>query len=102
MAAQMEYKYIYTKRSVAKIRTFYKNVAKKYRHAYSYEDMERNVREAVLSIYAIEKTLPRRNPTLSRWSGYYMANTKRWYYAYMIDGDTITVVDACHAQNMHE
>ena len=33
---------------------------------------------------------------------YYMANTDKWYYAYTIEGDTITVVDACHAQNMHE
>ena len=24
------------------------------------------------------------------------------YFAYTIDGDTITIVDACHAQNMHE
>ncbi len=31
-----------------------------------------------------------------------MANTDKWYYAYKIDGDTIIVVDACHAQNMHE
>ncbi len=29
-----------------------------------------------------------------------MANTDKWYYAYTIEGDTITVVDACHAQNM--
>lgn len=34
--------------------------------------------------------------------GYYMANTDKWYYAYTIDGDTITIQDACHAQNMHE
>jgi hypothetical protein len=27
-------------------------------------------------------------------------NTDKWYYAYTIDGDTITIVDACHAQNM--
>ena len=26
----------------------------------------------------------------------------KWYYAYTIDGDTITIQDACHAQNMHE
>ena len=31
-----------------------------------------------------------------------MANTDKWYYAYTIDGDTVTVVDACHAQNMHD
>ena len=66
-----QYKYLYTKRTAAKIRSFYKNVAKKYRHTYSLEDMERNVRDAFFAIYAIE-------------------------------GDTIKVIDACHAQNMHE
>jgi hypothetical protein len=30
------------------------------------------------------------------------ANTDKWYYAYAIDNDTITIQDACHAQNMHE
>jgi len=30
-----------------------------------------------------------------------MANTDKWYFAYTIEGDTITIVDACHAQNMH-
>jgi len=29
-----------------------------------------------------------------------MANTDKWYFAYTFDGDTVTVVDACHAQNM--
>ena len=41
----MQYKYFYTKRTAAKIRSFYRNVAKKYQHTYSYEDMERNVRD---------------------------------------------------------
>lgn len=31
-----------------------------------------------------------------------MANTDRWYYAYVIEDDTIVVIDACHALNMHE
>ena len=56
-----QYKYLYTKRTVSKIRSFYRNVARKYRHTYSYEDMERNVRDAFFAIYAIERTLPRRN-----------------------------------------
>ena len=64
--------------------------------------MERNIREAIFYIYAIERTLPRRKPTISRWGDYYMANTDKWYYAYIIEGDTVIVVDACHAQNMHE
>lgn len=25
----------------------------------------------------------------------------KWYYACFFDGETVTVVDACHAQNMH-
>lgn len=54
------------------------------------------------AIYAIERTLPRCRPTIRRWEGYFMANTDKWYYAYTIEGDTITVVDVCHAQNMHE
>ena len=96
-----QYKYLYTKRAATQIRSFFKNVAKKYRHTYSYEDMERNVRDAFFAIYAIECSLPRRKPTLSRWTGYHMANTDKWYYPYTIEGDMITVVDACHAQNMH-
>ena len=31
-----------------------------------------------------------------------MAHAGQWYYAYTINGDTITIEDACHVQNMHE
>lgn len=61
-----------------------------------------NVHTAVFSVYRIEKTLLRRNPTIKRWAGYHMTNTDKWYFAYTFDGVTMTVVDACHAQNMHE
>ena len=98
----MQYNYIIRPRAFQKIRLFYTNVARKYRNTYSYEDLEQNVHDAFFSIYRIEDTLPRRRPTIARWAGYCMANTERWYYAYRIDGDTITVVDACHAQNMHD
>lgn len=64
--------------------------------------MEQNVQDAYDSIFMIEQSLLRREPTISRWKGYYMANTEKWYYAYTLEGDTVTVVDACHAQNMHE
>lgn len=56
----------------------------------------------LLNIYSIEKTLPRRQPTLKRWQNYFMAHSGQWYYAYTINEDIITVVDACHAQNMHD
>lgn len=95
-------KYIIRKRCAQKITTFYRNVSKKYKHTYSLELMERNVHDAYDSMFEIEKSLQRRQPTLRRWVGYHMANTAKWYFAYTIDGDTITIVDACHAQNMHE
>ena len=95
-------KYLVRKRCARKINSFYKNVSRKYRHTYSQELMEKNVHDAFDSIYEIERTLLRREPALTRWNGYHMANTDKWYFAYTIDGDTITIVDACHAQNMHE
>lgn len=95
-------KHIIRKRCAQKITTFYRNVSKKYKHTYSQELMEKNVHDAYDSMFQIERTLLRREPTISQWAGYHMANTDKWYFAYTIDGDTIIVVDARHAQNMHE
>ena len=53
--------------------------------------MEKNVNDAFDDIYKIEKSLLRREPTIDRWRGYYMANTDKWYYAYTFDGNTVTV-----------
>ena len=95
-------KHIIRKRCAQKITTFYRNVSKKYKHTYSQELMEKNVHDAYDSMFQIERTLLRREPTISQWAGYHMANTDKWYFAYTIDGDTITVVDARHAQNMRD
>ena len=59
-----------------------------------------NIDEATMR--RINPGLTRHQPSLTRWSNYHMANTDKWYFAYTIDDDTITIVDACHAQNMHE
>ncbi len=96
------YNYVVKPRAQQKIRLFYRNVARKYKHTYDYADFMANVRDAVFSIYQIERTLLRRNPILPRWEGYYMANTDKWFFAYTIEDNTITVVDACHAQNIHK
>ena len=86
-----------------KIRNFYVNVSKKYRHTYSKESLHSDINNAQSSIYRIENGLLRREPTINRWKGKgFMANTKKWYFLYHIDGNTIYVDDACHAQNMHE
>ena len=86
------------------IYNFYTNVAKKYQHTYDYVDMMRDINNAYDAIYQIENGLLRRQPTISRWQGLFMATSqnKRWNFAYTIHGDTIYVEDACHAQNMHE
>ena len=93
-------KHVIRKRCAQKITTFYRNVSKKYKHTYSQELMEKNVHDAYDSMFQIERTLLRREPTISQWAGYHMANTDKWYFAYTIHGDTVTVVDARHAQNM--
>ena len=95
-------KHVIRKRCAQKITTFYRNVSKKYKHTYSQELMEKNVHDAYDSMFQIERTLLRRKPTISQWAGYHMANKGKWYYAYTIEGDTIFIEDACHAQNMHE
>lgn len=95
-------KYVIRKRCAQKVTEFYRNVSKKNKNTYSQELMEQNVRDAYDSIFMIEKSLLRREPTISRWKGYYMANTEKWYFAYTLKDNTVTVVDACHAQNMHE
>ena len=98
----VDYKCIIKPRVSRKIFTFYSNVAKKYRHTYDKEDLKRDVQNAVFSIYKIERSLLRREPTLARWVNYHMTNTDKWYFAYICDGNTVTIVDACHALNMHE
>ena len=97
-------KYVIRKRCAQRITTFYRSVSKKYKHTYSLELMEKNVIDAYDAMFRIENSLLRREPVLARWKekGYHMANTEKWYYAYTIDGDTVTVVDACLAQNMHD
>ena len=70
-------KYVIRKRCAHKITTFYRNVAKKYKHTYSLELMEKNVHEAYDSMFQIERTLLRREPTISQWADYHMANTDK-------------------------
>jgi len=59
-------KYVIRKRCAQKITTFYRNVSKKYKHTYSLELMVKNVNDAYDSIFQIEKTLQRREPTMAR------------------------------------
>ena len=96
-----KYLYLVLPQCYEAIYSFYYHVALKYRHTYSEDLMIQNIDDAVDSIYRIENGLLRRKPTIERWKDYYMANTDKWYFVYTFDGETVTVVDACHAQNMH-
>lgn len=93
--------YRFKSQALNNIWSFYRNVAKKYKNAYDLDDMERDIRHAIFDGTLIEKTLPRRRPTIKRWKNWHMATNGRWYYAYTIKDDTITIEDACHQQNMH-
>lgn len=64
--------------------------------------MLKNIDDAIEGMLLIENGIPRRYPTIARWHGFHMAHTGHWYYAYTIDADTITIMDACHEQNMHD
>lgn len=81
---------------------FYHNVAKKYKHTYSEELMNKNIVSAYNSIYQIENGLMRRQPTMPQWKGMFMATAGKWSFAYKIEGDTVYVYNACHSQNIHE
>lgn len=94
--------YVIRRRCLMKINTFYRNVSKKYKHTYSEVRMHKNADEAIDGMYQIERSLLRREPILARWKGCFMANTDKWYFAYTFDGETVIVVDACHAQNMYD
>jgi len=97
----MPYKIVVKPLASRKIWYFYRNVALKYPHTFAEDDLVRNVKSAVRPMRLIESRLLRRAPILDRWKGKHMAHSGNWYYAYTIDGDTITVHDACHQQNMH-
>ena len=52
--------------------------------------------------YVIKKRCLSKINTFYRNVSKKYTNTDKWYFAYTIDGDTITVVDARHAQNMRD
>ena len=95
-------KYVVDNAVYQALRSFYKNVAKKYCNVYTSEDVEKDFTKACQSIYRIENGLMRRQPRMDKWEGMYMATAGKWNFAYKIEGDTVYVCDACHSQNIHE
>ena len=98
----MQFRYEVTPLASQKIWTFYRNVAKKYRHTFDAEDIVKSAQRVIRNMGQIEQALGRRTATLHRWKHFHMAHAGKWYYAYSIHEDVITIEDACHEQNMHE
>ena len=100
--AHPSYNYRFSNEAQWQIESSYLHVALKYRHTFTYEDLNRNVKQAISNALHIEQSLLRRKPTIERWQqeGWHMAHEGKWYYAYTIKEDTITIEDACHEQNM--
>ncbi len=96
----MQYNYVIMPLAVRRVRSFYRNVYRKYPNTYSYYDMLRYINKTVDGIYCIEQSVLRRKPTIERWKKWYMAHVDNWYYAYSFDGTNVVIHDACHAQNM--
>lgn len=69
-------KYVINNVTISNIQNFYQNVSQKYRHTYDYNDMHRDVDNAIDSICQIENGLLRRQPTISRWNGLFMATSR--------------------------
>lgn len=95
---------VISRTAAQKIRKYYLNVHKKFRHDWGVDEIHRLIDRTIAKMYQIENGLPRRTPTISRWKGYYMTTTKdrKWNFAYRIVDNVVYVEDACHSQNMHE
>ncbi len=114
------YNYVVNDAVYEVIESFYANAFRVHHNTYSYELMEKNVKDTCHSIYKIENGLISRKPsTLGRWikimkdeeeknendkRNYRMAmsNNRCWYFLYYIEGNTIYVEDACYKSNMYE
>ena len=86
------------------IRKFYRNVATKYGHTYSINNLLSDIIKAERGIFKIENGLLRRKPTIAKWIGFHMATLKinnkaQWNYAYLIEDEIVYIYDACHSQN---
>lgn len=105
-------KYIIKQQAINSICSFYDNtVNKAHKHVYSLSDynnfVDKTYNDAMLIGTKTDKVKSNINTKMlntklfQEWakSGYLVAASKKWYYAYTINGDTIIVHDACHKQN---
>lgn len=83
------------------ISKFYYNVSLKYLHTYGYEEIDKFIKNNVNKIRSINTSKHLSEPFLDRWKNYSRIVIDKWNFAIDIKGNKAIIVDACHAQNMH-
>ena len=82
------------------IRQFYRNVHKKHRNVYGKEQIKSMIINAFNSINNLHGYKLISDSILDKWKGFGRVVVGQWHFAIDIKGNKVTVVDACHQQNM--
>lgn len=83
------------------ISKFYNNVGYKYINTYGREEINNLIENKFAPLLNVNKNKLISDPFLDRWKGYGRIVIDKWNFAIDIKGDKAIIVDACHAQNMH-
>lgn len=83
------------------ISKFYHNVGYKYINTYGREEINKLIENKFAPLLHVSKNKLLSDPFLDRWKGYGRIVIDKWNFAIDIKGDKAIIVDACHAQNMH-
>lgn len=83
------------------ISKFYNNVGYKYLNTYGREEINNLIENKFAPLLNVNKNKLISDPFLDRWKGYGRIVIDKWNFAIDIKGDKAIIVDACHAQNMH-
>lgn len=83
------------------ISKFYHNVGYKYINTYGREEINKLIENKFAPLLHVSKNKLLSDPFLDRWKGYGRIVIDKWNFAIDIKGNKAIIVDACHAQNMH-
>jgi len=83
------------------ISKFYYNVSLKYLHTYGYEEIDKLIKNNINKIRSINANSLLCEPLLDKWENYSRVVVDKWNFAIDIKDNKVIIVDACHAQNMH-
>ena len=82
------------------ISKFYNNAARKHESNWGKDFTQHQIRENIRKLKNPSLYIPIKEPLLYKWKNYQRIKIDRWNYAIQIIDNKITIVDACHQQNM--